>query len=49
MIGSTEVVLAVRRVTLAGRAVDGNFVKSADLRKGGELAFEMSDRCGRGD
>ena len=39
----------VRRVTLAGRAVDGNFVKSADLRKGGELAFEMSDRCGRGD
>jgi putative alpha-1,2-mannosidase len=29
--------------------VNGNFVKSADLRKGGELAFEMSDRCGRGD
>ena len=38
-----------RRVTLAGRAVNGNFVKSADLRKGGELAFEMSDRCGRGN
>ena len=32
-----------KRVALGGKAVSGNFVKAADLRKGGELVFEMSD------
>ena len=34
----------VKRVLRDGNAVQGSFVKHADLRNGGELTFEMGDR-----